>query len=128
MTRKLWTIVTGLCLAAVLALATGFLGGAAFGFTKDAGTQTPQTAEVAAVPAGIRVDITATVVAVRALVVDAQGTITGIWSNSPAEGYKIVARQGTIDGAEVEATDQIIAQYLQIKDQVDWTRTGQVYP
>ena len=75
--------------------------------------------------------VTATVIPSRLIVVDANGDITGIWSNTSTAGpsyYALMVRQGSMNGDEHPLTDHILDQYNNLLDQINWAVRGRVYP
>ena len=74
--------------------------------------------------------VTAEVFPSRLIVVDAQGDITGVWSNTNGTDtslYSLTVRQGGINGPDHPITNEILMQYGLLLNAVDWSGSGQVY-
>lgn len=54
------------------------------------------------------VRVTGEVTAVTLIIVDEDGSVTEIWSNSGGEASKVIARQGSRTGPEIEVTPSIL--------------------
>ncbi|MFQ6014191.1 MAG: hypothetical protein ACE5NP_01950 [Anaerolineae bacterium] len=73
------------------------------------------------------VTVTVTVRPLRVLVVDEEGTITQIWSNTDQPNHRLVGRLGSDQGPEVPITQEIRSQYQALLGSIDWQKRGRVY-
>jgi hypothetical protein len=65
-----------------------------------------------------------TVMGVRVVVVDEEGTVQQIWSNTVDDNYLLRVRQGSYNGTPYPATPEVVAQYNQITERIDWDGQG----
>jgi len=63
----------------------------------------------------------------RLLVVDSDDGIIGIWSNTSSPDHTLIVREGGMDGPERLMTGDILRQYEELKDGIDWARRGLVF-
>ena len=85
---------------------------------------------VAAGPGGGALSVRAEVVSSRLIVVDSDGSIIGVWSNSIGKNpdrQTLKVRRGAANGPVYPLTDRILSQYLQLEDYIDWSKRGRVY-
>lgn len=97
------------------------------GSSPDPGFSSPEGPPLAA---AISVPVSARVQAVRLIVVDEKGTVTTIWSNTPARdsaAFVLKARQGSLDGQDIPVSGQIRSQYERLATRIDWSVLGKAY-
>ncbi len=73
------------------------------------------------------VRVTGAVAGSRVAVVDEDGTIMSIFSNTSDTEAPIDVRLGSANGPKLDATPSVLQQYEKLKTKVDWGRAGLVY-
>ena len=79
---------------------------------------------------GGTVTITAELLPSRLIAVDEDGRIVGIWSNTvggASTAYVLTVRRQHPKGEAYPLTQEVLHQYEQLSDQVDWRVRGRVY-
>ena len=75
--------------------------------------------------------MTAEVTPSRLIVVDTDGEIIGIWSNTgrqQSSSYSLMVRSGSLNGEVLPLTEAVLSEYIEILPEVDWRIRGRVYP
>ncbi|MDO8490872.1 MAG: hypothetical protein Q7T04_02510 [Dehalococcoidia bacterium] len=129
------TIAIGLAGIAVLGMATAFsipvVAQVAAWPESQATVGRVTVDEALPAPLTAAVQVTVAVTPSRLIIVDEDDKVIEIYSNARAvqEGaYTLQVRQGGQQGQKHLLTDGVQAQYTLLLAEVDWSRTGRVYP
>lgn len=64
---------------------------------------------------------------VRVVVIDQEGRVIAIYSNTPAEPYRLLVRQGRVNGTPIPLTREIASAYRELAGHINWEKNGLVW-
>ena len=123
--------LTGLSLALLGPSSAGAQSGAAVDSAAlhmpSGGEPVEQVAPLPSAGAIASVAVAAEVRGTRLIIVDDEGVVLAIWSNTSAPDCDLVVREMGVNGPERAAVGTLLRRYRGLVEDVDWTRRGLVY-
>ena len=83
-----------------------------------------------AVSSQVGVSVRVSVASLRLIVIDEDDSITEIWSNTTGtenDHYSLRVKEGSAQGPDHMLTQEIVAQYNQLGNDIDWKEKGRVF-